>query len=37
MTDRLAEEATPRRPGWVPTELYPFEDRYEKVEGALVH
>ena len=31
-------EASPaRRPSWVPEALYPFEDRYEEVEGAQVH
>jgi haloalkane dehalogenase len=25
------------RPGWVPSELYPFADRYAEVAGCLVH
>ncbi len=28
---------TPARPGWVPTRLYPFGDRYVQIEGAAVH
>jgi haloalkane dehalogenase len=26
-----------RRPSWVPSELYPFEDRYIQIDGAQVH
>jgi haloalkane dehalogenase len=28
---------TPARPGWVPTRLYPFGDRYVQTDGAAVH
>ena len=27
----------PGRPGWVPSDLYPFEDRWATIEGNLVH
>src|SRR6266545_2846725 len=27
----------PQRPAWVPTELYPFTDRYIEIKGNLVH
>ncbi|MEV7967871.1 alpha/beta fold hydrolase [Sphaerisporangium sp. NPDC088356] len=27
----------PERPAWVPTDLYPFTDRYLEVDGNLVH
>src|SRR3954453_1597961 len=27
----------PARPGWVPSDLYPFEDRWAPIEGNLVH
>jgi haloalkane dehalogenase len=27
----------PTRPGWVPDDLYPFEDRWADVDGNLVH
>jgi haloalkane dehalogenase len=30
-------EAMPGRPGWVPSDLYPFEDRWATIEGNLVH
>jgi haloalkane dehalogenase len=29
--------STPERPGWVPGDLYPFEDRWAEIEGNLVH
>jgi len=27
----------PDRPEWVPTRLYPFEDRYVQIDGSMVH
>lgn len=27
----------PERPDWVPTDLYPFEDRWAEIDGNLVH
>ena len=27
----------PDRPGWVPTRLYPFGDRYAEIDGSAIH
>jgi haloalkane dehalogenase len=33
----LSSPEQPPRPAWVPEELYPFEDRYAEIDGAVVH
>ena len=30
-------DVTPARPAWVPSDLYPFEDRWAEIDGHLVH
>jgi haloalkane dehalogenase len=37
MTSDAAATNRDARPGWVPTELYPFESHYADVDGARVH
>jgi haloalkane dehalogenase len=29
--------ATPARPAWIPEDQYPFEDKYARLDGSLVH
>ncbi len=36
-TDVAPGPGRPERPAWVPDELYPFEDRWEEIDGNLVH
>ena len=33
----MSPDESPRRPAWVPGDLYPFEDRWADIEGNLVH
>jgi haloalkane dehalogenase len=33
----LSSPSQTPRPAWVPEELYPFQDRYAEIDGALVH
>lgn len=33
----MTEERIPARPAWVPTDLYPFTDRWAEVDGSVVH
>ncbi len=33
----MRARAARSRPDWVPSDLYPFEDRWEEIDGNLVH